>query len=204
MNVPTVKTYVLDCIEMATFLEIVMRDYFVPVTEGLYIEGELNPALVIGRAYFQLRDLQQTPLYDLDNIKGKGDITDIDGNVIVKNKQLETITNSPLTPIQGINIIVAYIEFLIDRNSAWSHNKFRPLSSYINEYIKPEYHGVVEIYEKIDDLLIDLKISISKYLGDNRWIMFFLRRKNSDIFIDQSIDYRIYDWTRRIESKDWV
>lgn len=79
------------------------------------------------------------------------------------------------------------------------------LGSVLHDFIRddlryslhPETHLPEPNYDLRNNLsihLIDLRTQVMRFLGDDRWIMHFIKEQGTDIVVTKTIDYRIYAW----------
>lgn len=65
---------------------------------------------------------------------------------------------------------------------------------------KPEF---LELVERIIELLTPQLVEIAKFMDDQYWVMFSRQWKGSDLYVEQGVDYRVYDWQRRMSTGQW-
>lgn len=160
------KILIFDPISIATIIEAVAEPY-------------LRPA--IG----QVIDLNKLNTVALGANTGRYLYADKD--LPYKNKEQEL-------PIRGIAIMNAYIERLLGVNSAWVKHYNPSLVDIWGVYVLAEYANTPEVFDLIENQLCDIRTDILEFIGKNHWLMHFQRMRKNDIIIEQSIDYRVYQW----------
>jgi hypothetical protein len=103
----------------------------------------------------------------------------------------------PPFPHIGMAIVLCAIEHWVEENSAWTRRQTPSFERLMKQFIKKEWQETHEVFDLLRNLLIEIRTDVKLFLGNERWIMHFLRTRGLDIFIEKSIDYRIYDWERR-------
>jgi len=98
----------------------------------------------------------------------------------------------PQLPKIGIEIIKSYIEMILISNSAWSKQKVPTIVDLWSDFIVPEYRETIEVYELIENLLVNLTVDIKDFIGADKWIIHLQRTRYTDIVIDKCIDFRIH------------
>jgi hypothetical protein len=64
-----------------------------------------------------------------------------------------------------------------------------------------------DIVSEIRGCLVEPLEMVQKFVGGterDRWTMHFLKTVGTDLHIQKSEDYRVFDWTRRIDSGEWI
>jgi hypothetical protein len=55
----------------------------------------------------------------------------------------------------------------------------------------------------IDPVWMTIRQILQPAFPEDTWNLWWIRRMNNSIILEQGIDYRIYDWERRMESGEW-
>jgi hypothetical protein len=200
MDIPVKKTLILDPLPLATRVEDEMRLYIVPAESGLYLRGSKKPAIIPGNRYFcksknQEKSNRLVAIYDVSDITG--DVYNEFGEIVLPFRKKEFVSNEPLVPVRGLNIVYNYVEKVLNDRSEWVRSRrIHDLKSYLSEFIKPEYQEAADIYDHIHELLIDLRIDVNQFVGDDKWVMHFCKFVGNDICVEKTIDYRVYSWSR--------
>jgi len=122
-------------------------------------------------------------------------LTKENGITKIKEKTAPVITcPEPQYPSTGIEMLKIYIDKMLIDNSAWSRCKSENIMKLWEKFIVSEYKHTIEVYELIENLLMDLRIDISTFIGKDKWVMHFRNNSGTDIVIEKSIDYRIHSW----------
>lgn len=64
----------------------------------------------------------------------------------------------------------------------------------------PEF---LDLVDQIIEMLEPLLAEITKFLGDHYWTMFTRRWQGTDLYVEHGMDYRVYDWHRRMGTGEW-
>lgn len=204
---PVIATYAFDPVSCAAQIESLFGPYLQPYDRGIYLRGSIVPAMVPGRTYFRLdKGLDgiavRVPVNDICDVKG--DVYNINLDIVIQARRAKQVSLEPTIPVQGIRIIYAFIEEILNDNSAWSRLESCTLEAVLKKFILPEHHGNTRLISRMIDTMLDIQNDVMQFLGKDKWIMHFLKMNRTDIFIERSIDFRIFDWNRRMASKEWI
>ena len=99
-------------------------------------------------------------------------------------------------PIVGLAIIEVMIDKILLENSEWTRLKSNRCTyqDIWHPFICNEYKNTVEVYDFIQDMLFELRNQITEFIGKDKWIMHFKKKVRNDLWIEKTIDYRIYSW----------
>jgi len=119
-------------------------------------------------------------------------------------------------PTVGVAIIHAFAQRYVDEFCAmWSGKEVPAFEEVMLPFIKVEWRCVYdedakenvlnyELFEQLSSLLIDLRTDLRVFMGQNHWVMHFFKANGSDFYVRKTIDYRIYDWERRMTDGSWT
>jgi hypothetical protein len=118
-----------------------------------------------------------------------------------KDKCLSTL---PIKPYRGMKIV----ELLIN-NQINSFIKYRKgakdIHSGIQNHFKPDISE--EDYERligaITEQYSDISLTLRTFMARHDWNLYFVKTKICTVIIQRSMDWRAYDWTCRMQSKEW-
>ena len=201
MNIPIVETHAINPIEIAENVERLAREYLQPAKLGFYMKGGTTPVMVDGCYYFKKEvgpngELVEIPILKIEDIKGN--IFNQDAELIISSRNIALLSDEPTVPVQGLNMVSAFVQKHLDDHSAWSRKGPTQLEDIWAEYIKPEYlhtEKTHDLVESIAELMIDVRTDVNHFIGNDKWIMHFMRRRGKDLFVEKSIDYRIHQWS---------
>jgi hypothetical protein len=123
--------------------------------------------------------------------------------------------NSVRYPHVGLGLIASYISSLV---AEFSINQTRqapvPFEEVMMAYIKDEWHFVFDeekkenvlnhdLFSQLRGLLLDVRTDVKVFLGSDHWVMHAVHPQSSDVYIYKGVDFRIADWTRRVEEGEW-
>jgi hypothetical protein len=174
------KVFIIDPISLAVTLESIMSPYLKDASDKVF-KNDTKQDTVANRIK---KEYIEGEIYENTNTNSA---SLIDNNI----------------PIRGIELIKAYINMLLVNNSAWLNSK-QLIEDSVGMFIKDEFIHTQAIFDLIDSNLFDLRTDILGFIGKNKWLMHFQNMRNSDIIIDQCQDYRAWDWTNRMENKEWT
>lgn len=140
-NGPT--TIVVPTLESAVTIEDALGPYFKQYRSGYYSKKSVTPILEDGQHYLYKQGNQNVtfkvtpeglPEF-LNQIPGW--IIDQAGNVIADSRICATLTRFPQIPVNGLNIVRSYIEFIVARECKWIDNK-KPFYAYLEKFFQEE------------------------------------------------------------------
>lgn len=60
-----------------------------------------------------------------------------------------------------------------------------------------------ELRSKLVDATVDLRTEVQQFIGADKWVMHFHYLRGLDIVVEKTVDFRIFDWERRMASGEW-
>lgn len=118
-------------------------------------------------------------------------------------------------PSVGIAIIHAFAQRYVDEFcSMWSGKEVPSFEEVMLPFIKVEWQCVwdedakenvlnYDLFEQLSSMLIELRTDLRMFMGQNHWIMHFFKTCGPDFYVRKTIDYRIFDWERRMQDGSW-
>lgn len=198
-----VQLMMIDPIEVATQIETVLQGVLATYKEGIYVGSGREPLFIPGHAYFR----RQKNNGDLIPIKNStellGDIYNNDGEFIARIYPGTRMDTHPLVPVRGLQIVTAFVEHVLHSCSVWSRNTPK-----FSEMITPMFRPGVIVDDRIlvtlDGILIYLSNQVRQFVGNDKWIMHFVREMGTDIVVEKSIDYRIHYFNEKVKAGEWM
>lgn len=174
---------------------------FIDPDPGIYLVGSDIPLLKHNQAYYSESSyLTQTPISSLDDVEEP--ILNQDGEIIIPKyimlRKDKMLSSTPFLPVRAFQIVYALVQHVIDQVLPYT-----PAKDYqkdILQYVKPEFHHLVtEGY--FESILYKLINDIYMFIGSDNWNIYYIKSQRSDLIIEKSIDYRVYDWTLQQEQQ---
>jgi hypothetical protein len=194
----------IDCVDSLIYINFNYPDIFKENPKGIYIVGKIDPVLTDGEYYYTKSGLDKgIPIQNIDTVNedvynSKGKI--VINEFIMRNKR-KFLKNNSSYSYYGIKAIRAYVNKIIENNSAYIVNR-RYLDSFINCF-KPEFQKPILNQEiDIDFLLNQLSEQVYKFIEKEPWTIYLTKQLGSICLIQKTIDYRIYDWTLQKEKQE--
>lgn len=80
-----------------------------------------------------------------------------------------------------------------------------PLRGYFQASLDPklDYRNNDQILDRATDLLLDIRMQVVNFVGADRWVMHFYGFHGRDFVVEKTVDFRVYDWERRMLSGEW-
>lgn len=195
------KILTLDLTEYVWLLRKKYADCLLPPEEGIYLVGNTEPIIKAGQVvYSETSYKTQTPLTSLDDVS-EG-ILNKDGDLIISasfmRHQKKFLRTSPTFPVREIQIAAIIADDYID--SIVPYSPARETYKRVLDHVKPEYHYLVE-EGHIEAALSKLTNEVSLFMNSDIWNIYFFQLKKTDLIVTQGVDFRIYDWTRKLEEE---
>lgn len=204
----------LDISEYAAQIERLCEPFLLPAPKGIYIKNRLYPVLVEGRTYFTEKKVGSgvlfVPIEDINLVEGS--VYSESRKLLIPQRMMSDkarwISDSPILPYRGTEIVKLYAKNQIDN--------FVSYRKYGSNYLSRVYAHMLptrtqEEAEKLDDVLQQaehtvyehLRKKINEFIINHDWNIYFVCIKDRILTIERYCDWRIYDWTNRMESGEW-
>lgn len=165
--------------------------------------------------YYQLKKVGNkhvtVPVTCLADLDPAQDVMREEGGVALLAKNIPHLQQVPWYPKHEMDMIT----WLID-DYAFSripgHQKAVPYELVMLDYFAPHIRAqfldmdnsnqiafVDPLWLAIQPALLEAKI----FMGSDPWVMYLVSQENTDVKIERTIDFRIYDWSRRMASGEW-
>jgi hypothetical protein len=194
---PILRSLVIDSLPTAFGNEKIVGEYLVPPPAGIYTLGSIEPVMWQARSYYQERpdgagNRCRVPVRSIEDIQPEFPVINDEGELAVKASQIRLLSNASPLPIRGIEIIERTLRALLAHygNPENRHHNTEPCALYL-DLVRPQYQHELEIIDQILMRVSDLRAQVKEFAGHDRWIIHFLRRNRTTMFIEKSIDWRI-------------
>ena len=202
------QTFYLPIFNYASMLERQFGEFLLPPRVGIYKIGEIYPCIEPNKLYYSQKlnrnqTYTTTPITDINTVTDT--VTDEIGNVIIplnmmKNKT-QYLRNEPNVPVRGLIIIELLIKKYLESIAPWVKHSMQ--HGRIVSNIKPEHHAVYTDGH-LEKTCESLFLQVSDFVGNDTWHIYFVKFVGIDLVIEKTIDYRVHDWTTRMNNKEWV
>lgn len=166
-----------------------------PNPEGIYIKGQLMPVVKPGQKLFALNSGKSFSYDQIAEIQD--DVCDEDGNVLIKKELMldkaRLLNYGGYYPVSALQLLKANVDLNLRRFCKFAV----PFSneSTVLRYLKPGYkHILNEGY--LDTYTNDIIEQLHEFIVKDLWRIYFTKVKSDNLFIEKSVDYRIYEWTK--------
>lgn len=198
----TTGVLLLNIVDQAYKLDEDMHRYLIYPELAVYHKHGIEPILKPGKRYYTSKGLEcDEPLEKLDGLDEN--IYDELGNVVIPRYivryQSKWLTNRPKLPISAMKVIQLSIEEYISDTTTYNdvYLDYR-LSEVLNGPGMDAYQ-----HKEFDKYVSTFFNAIEEFIAADRCHLYFCELRSADLLIRKTIDFRIYDWTRRMESGDW-
>lgn len=186
---------VLDITHHANLLEnLADEDLLVPPS-GIYITGQLEPAMIDGRQYYCTKGAQRIAFSDINEVDTS--VYDENDNLIIRSlfmkNKAKHLSNTPLLPYRGLKIATCLCKDYIDSKAVYRKFKRNPYDEIVKHF-KPNIDVENKYSGKFDEVFSDIRRDIGAFIGSKEWNLHFITLKNTLINIEQGLDYRAWCW----------
>lgn len=188
------EVLVLNLLDYISELDIHYSSYFADPYPGIYIANKVEPVLLPNTVYYTDDGIRFT-LEDFEIDKYTGSVTDEYGNMLlsryVMSMQKSFLSKTPTLPVFAIKIAHIYALSVVDDATPYVRDKTKTTEAI--RYLKPG--GYIYVYNGMFSIALDeLLKTISEFINNDIWNIYFIKLNNTDLIIEKSIDYRIYEW----------
>lgn len=166
---------------------------------GIYLVGETIPVLKASQPYYSETSFKtQTMITSLDDLDEP--ILDEDGATIIPayimRRKTKMLSSKPTLPVRALQIAFETIQDQVDE--MLPHTAPREYGLAVKAHIQPDAYALV------DDGYLEASLSklirdVSMFVGCDIWNLYYFKLHKTDLIIEKSCDYRIYDWTLKKE-----
>jgi hypothetical protein len=203
--VPT-QTLFLGALSYAVLIEQNYGQFLQPVTEGIYRPGDTEPILRADRNYFTISyingNVQYKPLSDFKTCLDA--VYDEYGKLLITEFAMihkeNFLTKEPTVPVKGL----AMVELLVT-NYLTSISQIPGFKKNLNHKIDNlllEGYAYLNYEGHLENICEPLLRMITTFVGNDTWYYYFIRKTMTDLIIEKTIDYRIYEYHKREEEAD--
>jgi hypothetical protein len=211
MTIPEVtKTMILDTYSVACDIENQLGACLRRPLPGIYLPGQTNPVMVPGNLYYTRcsRSGHETPVTDLR--QATSDIFDINHRLVISNAQLARLKNQTTQPVVALELVRDVVESIIIDLSQWLADRNQLASQDVvlkhvsHELLHPNNEmTLIWALRQIELMTTDIRRQVVGFIDQDVWVMHFQKSMGRDTFVEKTIDYRVYDWQRKVEAGLW-
>lgn len=230
-NYQVTKQLLLDAKPVAEEIEARFGLYLLPPDCGLYLPTSLQPVMRAHEQYYQLMPVEgNLPTVEKIHVQAdiKGAVYNLDAERVVPAGQVKRLSAQPQLPVRGLQVVFAAVDHTLRQHAAWAKKPVGHCGAFLAEYLKEDYHQCLpedeadleflrrkgyplqrlqrnsELREQLTDALVEIREQVRQFIGQDRWVMHFHYAQGLDIVVDKTIDFRIFDWERRMASGGWT
>ncbi len=217
MNTPHVcKTLYIDALDLAHSLEFELGPYLTPVEEDQYSVSGLwktagpnsaAPSLSFtGASMTPTRHLRQEARRIDQNTPVERSMRMIEEMIAWQLKQhahylrpVKVVSPGTITDVEAVFAAPEHPRFE-EPAPVWT-----PIREYFQTSRDPakDYRNQEQLLVRATDLLLDMRTGLTRFLGDDHWVLHYYSRQGMDFLVEKTVDFRIYDWERRMRSGEW-
>ena len=194
----------MDPFDFVRLIESELVPFMRPLEPNTYLKGQMLPVFQKGRLYFTKKGLAtNTPITSLDGLTET--IYDYAGNVVIppnvmRNKD-RYLSGTPTMPLQTAMVLEAYIKYYLEQMCPYRQmgGSAKALCSLFNEQGQEMFEeGTIErILEPVGKVVRD-------FVGRDTWHIYFVKLEADSVFIEKTIDYRIYQYYEMLDELNIV
>lgn len=178
--------------------------YIVEPQKGLWLPWAKEPYL-LADTYVIKDDLSGIEITDLNEVVKCNEIVIGKTNKKIYHpdqfKKIKSkLRSTPSYPVELVNLIYAqvrqYVTLLAPVNRRYDTRQIR-----VSNYIKPEININSELLESIEIALDDLFLAVNEFIDKDCNFLICTRVEGTTIIIEKLVDYRIFDWNRKMREE---
>ena len=191
----TEEILVVSLRDQAFHLHTQMGDKLKPNPEGIYVRGKLFPIIVPKDKLFLLDSGKPIEYKDLNEVN-EG-VCDQQGKLLISKEIMKMkhklLSYSGFYPVSALQVLKANVDLNVRRYCRFA-------APFTNEsvavsYLKPEYRDLLSS-GFFDDYTSEVLNQAFEFISKDTWRIYFTKVMADSLYIERSVDYRIYDWTK--------
>lgn len=195
---------ILNTLPYAMLIEQQFGEFLQPSPVGIYKIGECDPSIIPNKAYYSEKVMADgnrivSPITDFQTETEA--VVDSAGQLVIPPYMMRSkekyLSAQPTVPARGIYLIELLINRYIEQTV--QHSKYNHYSRKIDAQILPEHlylHSSGQLERACDSIFGQ----IGDFMRQDDWHIYFVKRQQLDITVEKTIDYRIYDYHKRLET----
>ena len=206
--------FCMDVSDYAQQIELVFDDFLLPPPPGIYVKNKMAPVIVPNARYYtDVIEYGKVRYVEIEDInKVKGGVYDENLKLIIPSSFMrhpeKWLSNKPFIPYHGMKILELFVRDQLDMFLHYRKTSAHHLGK-IYKHLKPV--DALERPEKIEaaieyiatNVYDSLWNRISDFFNGLNWNMYHVNISDRILTIERYCDWRIHDWTLRMESGEW-
>lgn len=195
-----IAVFIVNLMDFASMLNIHFGHCFIDPQPGIYFVNQTEPILKPNQNYFTDSTYRsQTPITSLDNVREN--VLDENGLVVIPDyilkQQKKYLRPVPSIPVRSIEFLHRVAQQFIASNVVHQHCSYCERDLY--DLVRPEFHYLVSdgTLEAGCRGLLD---QLHYFMNGDVWNLYYLSRQGTDLCVEKSIDFRIYEWHQNKEN----
>lgn len=207
------KQLFLDALPPAAAIETHLSEYLTAPPPGMYLAGHTEPTLLVSERYHQLYAeqpgdlrLKREELKDIANLDlstVKGDIYDTQDRLVLRRSLVKELLTVPTVPVRGLAAVATAVDWAITYSSAWAKRPAQSIQEALAKHVQAQYAQTEDLLDQLAEFLRETRQQVVEFIGDDKWVVHFHSTRGAEIVVEKTIDFRILDWERRINSGEW-
>ena len=159
-----------------------------------------------------------------------GEVYDSRDKPVVSQFMVSQLSPFPNIPVKGMEIVKGYIKKIINTQGHWPHGQIiedtedllqadflpewlhNPEDAYLQEPVAKQKAIVKrlvldKLVDSIEAALYEMRNQLIEFIGKDKWVMHFVKFSKAcrhDVLVEKTINYKVYDWDRRMASGIWT
>lgn len=206
-NFQVTKQLFLDAAPVAEAIEAQLGAYLLPPEQGIYLPTSGQPVMRPHNFYYQLKRTsanaapQKVAVTAIEEIAS--DVYDAEDVVVVPAKLAKYVKLEPALPARGLAVLSTAVDWTLTGAAAWSKRDSAPLTAFLADHLKDEHRKDDVVLQRLSDLTLDLRYDTRQFVGQDLWVIHIHSQRGRDIVVEKTVDFRIFDWERRMASGEW-
>lgn len=206
-KLPIYKYLHYDIEAIARQIEYECADILLPAPKGIYSINRVEPVMVDHGEYYTLKEENnvaiRTPVHDITELKERiytlknGIDTMVIPATFMQNKK-RFLSNEPMLPWRGVQVVKTLVEKQLDQYLKY---RIEPSAYTVSDEhfnctreTLAQHREVDNALAIINDIYAPLCDDLLEFIGQYEWHIHYACFKDTKLVIEQSIDYRAYEW----------
>lgn len=184
----------------ADAVENLFADKLVDPPKGIYLIGQMQPAIIEGKRYFWRDDDGSLVLLE-DINKVDRAIVDADGYCIISARYMQNkarmLANTPTLPYRGVMVVKCLVDHQINSFAAYHRRGSKQLEDALSKHFQPTVEIDADVIDTLEKCTRQLRNDLAEFLGEDAWRMFFTHLNNTTLRVERCMDWRAWEWEQQ-------
>lgn len=208
VNIPVTKLLIFETRQLAGLIEEEARAYLPPYPAGIYSPTCVKPLLIPGQLYYCRAENNSNTLVPVvikTAADVTGDIFNADAKLLVAGGIRRLLSDAPQFPIHGCSMIKELVDCILEEESEFASPKrscTKIEDLWPDRFIMQD-PALLDLKIRLHEQLTSISRMVREFVGKDKWVLHYAEVLGGDLAVRKTIDYRIWDWQRRMASGEW-